>query len=148
MLSNGIFGLLVLTVTAVIYLLLVRRIGLLFRKNLFLPGASIIVIVGCSWYVSLGFIHPDGFELAKEIFLKHLFGMFSQTTEVISTPFSYYVVVLLLGFFPWFCYLPLAAVNGAAFVGRDPASRFIRLFVIFSIVTLFFLPFSAFRMPT
>ena len=147
MLSSGPFGLLVLLVTAVIYLLLVGRIGLLFRKDLFLPGAFIIVIVGCSWYVMLGFVHPDRFELAKEIFSKHLFTMFSRTPEVNSAPFSFYLVVLLLGFFPWFCYLPLAAANGAGLFGRDPASRFIRLFVIFSIVTLFFLPFSTLRLP-
>ena len=89
MLSKGAFGLLVLMVTAVIYLVLVRRIGLLFRKNLFLPGAFIIVIVGCSWYVVLlGFIHPDGFELAKELFSKQLLGMFSRTLEGHSAPFS------------------------------------------------------------
>ncbi len=146
MLSSGPFGLLILMVTAVIYLLLGRRIGLLFRKNLFLPGAFIIII-GCSWYVMLGFVHPDGFGLAKEIFLKHLFGIFSRTVEADPTPLSYYLVVLLLGFFPWFCYLPLAAVNGAALFGRDPASRFIRLFAILSIVILLSLPFSAFRLP-
>ncbi len=147
MLSNGPFGVLVLMVTVVIYLLLVRRIGLLFRKNLLFPGALIIAIVGCSWYVVLGFIHPDGFELAKELFIKHLSDRFSDAMAVNSTPFYYYLIALLLGFFPWFSYLPLAAVNTAVLFGRDPASRFVRLFVIFSIVTLFFLPFTAFSLP-
>ncbi len=146
LLSKGPFGILVLMVTAVTYLLFVRRIGLLIRKNLLLPGA-LIIIVGCSWYVLLGFIHPNGFELAKELFSKHLFGMFSAGMEVNSTPFYYYLIVLLLGFFPWFCYLPLSAVNAAVLFGRDPASRFVRAFVIFSIVTLLFLPFTAFRLP-
>jgi len=147
MLSKGAIGALFPVVTAVVYLASINRIGLLFKKNWLPPGAFILVAVGFSWYLLLGFQHPDGFSFMKELFMKHHVGRFSQAMEGHSGPVYFYIIVLLLGFLPWFSYLPLAVVHAPVLSSQDPASRFIRLFVIFSAVVFIFFSIAATKLP-
>ncbi|MEE4166007.1 MAG: glycosyltransferase family 39 protein [Desulfocapsaceae bacterium] len=140
-LCTGPSALLFPAVTFIVYLISVRRVSLIFRLDTMLPAAAILLVTGCSWYVMLGFIHPGGFEFAKELFTRHLFDWFPQAAE--AAPFFSSIAVLLIGLFPWVFYLPLAAAHGTVIFGRGPAARFVRIFVIFSIVAFGFLPFTA-----
>lgn len=147
MLSKGAVGALFPATAAVIYLLSIKRIGLLFRKDWLLPGAFILVMVGFSWYLLLGFLHPEGFGFMKDLFMKHHVGRFSSAMEGHSGPFYYYLIVLAIGFLPWFSYLPVAAIHAPIFSSQDPGSRFVRLFVIFSITVFIFFSIAATKLP-
>lgn len=147
MLSKGAVGAFFPVITAVIYLISINRIGLLFKKNWLLPGTLILVMVGFSWYLLLGFLHPEGFGFMKDLFLKHHIGRFSSAMEGHSGPFYYYFIVLLIGFLPWFSYLPVAAIHAPVVSSQEPASRFVRLFVIFSIIVFIFFSFAATKLP-
>ena len=147
MLSKGAVGALFPVITAVIYLLSINRIGLLFRKNWLLPGTLTLVGVGFSWYLLIGFLHPEGFGFMKELFIKHHLGRFSSAIEGHSGPFYYYFIVLLVGFLPWFSYLPVAVYHAPVLSNREPASRFVRLFVIFSAIVLVFFSIAATKLP-
>jgi 4-amino-4-deoxy-L-arabinose transferase-like glycosyltransferase len=147
MLSKGAVGALFPVTTAVIYLISINRMGLLFRKNWLLPGTFILVMVGFSWYLLLGFLHPEGFGFMKDLFMKHHVGRFSSAMEGHSGPFYYYLIVLSVGFLPWFSYLPVAAIHAPVLSSQDPGSRFVRLFVIFSITVFIFFSIAATKLP-
>jgi len=147
MLSKGAVGALFPIITAIIYLLSIKRIGLLFRKNWLVPGTLILAAVGFSWYVLLGLLHPEGFRFMGELFMKHHLGRFSSAMEGHSGPFYFYVIVLMVGFLPWFSYLPLAVAHAPVRTSQDPASRFMRLFLIFSTIVFVFFSVAATKLP-
>ena len=147
MLSKGVIGALFPIVTALIYLLLLNKIGLLFKKKWFFPGTVILVLVGFSWYLMLGFLHPEGFEFMKDLFLKHHVGRFSSVMEGHSGPIYFYLIVLLVGFLPWFSYLPLSAIHAPLTPNREQGARYLRLFVIFSVIVFLFFSISATKLP-
>lgn len=147
MLSKGAIGILFPVLTAVIYLLSIRRPTIFFQKSWLLPGTIIMISVGFSWYLLLGFFHPDGFEFMKDLFLKHHISRFSSTMEGHSGPIYYYLIILLVGFMPWFSYLPIAIVHSPLRQNADPASRFLRLFTIFSILVFVFFSMAATKLP-
>jgi 4-amino-4-deoxy-L-arabinose transferase-like glycosyltransferase len=96
MLSKGAIGALFPVLTALIYLTLSGRLKLLFRKNWIFPGAMIMIVIGFSWYLLLGLVHPEGFSFMKELFLKHHLGRFTHSMEGHSGSIFYYVIILLL----------------------------------------------------
>lgn len=66
----------------------------------------VVGLVALPWYVLVG-IRTDGAWLAG--FLgKHNVGRFTGAMEGHSGTVFYYVVAVLIGFFPWSCFLPLA----------------------------------------
>ncbi|WP_459555492.1 ArnT family glycosyltransferase [Lacunimicrobium album] len=70
-----------------------------------------LAVVALPWYVAVG-IATDGAWL--EGFLGgHNVGRFLKPMEQHSGPFFYYIPVVLMGFFPWSAFLPLAMVEGA-----------------------------------
>jgi 4-amino-4-deoxy-L-arabinose transferase-like glycosyltransferase len=147
MLSKGAIGALFPLITAVVYLISIGRPTIIFRKNWFFPGSAIIILVGFSWYLLLGFIHPEGFGFMKELFMEHHIGRFSGAMEGHSGPLFYYLIILLVGFMPWFSYLPLAIMHAPIRSSKDPAARFIRLFVIFSLSVFLFFSLAATKLP-
>ncbi len=147
MLAKGIIGALFPLLTALIYLLSIRRPGILLQKHWLLPGAAIIALVGFSWYLVLGFVHPGGFSFMQELFVKHHLGRFSAPMEGHSGPFYFYVIVLAIGFLPWCAYLPHAVLSAPLTDRRQPAHRFLRLFAIFSALVLVFFSIAATKLP-
>ncbi len=73
-----------------------------------------LAVVALPWYVAVG-IATDGAWL--EGFLGgHNVGRFLKPMEQHSGPFFYYIPVVLMGFFPWSAFLPLAMVEGAVVI--------------------------------
>lgn len=147
MLSKGAIGALFPILTALIYLISIGKPTLLFRRNWLLPGSAILIFTGFSWYLLLGFFHPDGFGFMKELFLKHHVGRFSNAMEGHSGPIFYYLVILLVGFMPWFGYLLLALLRLPLTTKGDPSLRYLRLFTIFSLIVLVFFSVAATKLP-
>jgi len=66
----------------------------------------VLAVVALPWYVLVG-LRTDGAWL--EGFLgKHNVGRFTAPMEGHGGPVFYYIVAVLVGFFPWSCFLPLA----------------------------------------
>ena len=147
MLSKGAIGALFPILTALIYLISIGKPTLLFKRKWFLPGTLILVFSGFSWYLLLGLFHPDGFNFMKELFIKHHLGRFSGAMEGHSGPIFYYLIILFVGFMPWFGYLLLALLRLPLTTKGDPSLRYLRLFTIFSIIVLIFFSVAATKLP-
>jgi 4-amino-4-deoxy-L-arabinose transferase-like glycosyltransferase len=146
MLSKGAIGALFPVATALVYLVSIRRPGLLFQKTWLLPGALVLTLVGFSWYLALGLVHPDGFSFMKELFVTHHFGRFSAPMEGHSGPIFYYLIVLAFGFLPWFAYL-LPAISAVSLGRQTPADRFLRLLAIYTGLVFLFFSVAATKLP-
>jgi len=147
MLSKGAIGALFPIVTAIIYLISIGRPTIIFRKSWFFPGTAILIVVGFSWYLLLGFLHPEGFSFMRELFLEHHMGRFSSAMEGHSGSVFYYLIVLFVGFMPWFGYLPLSFFHMGLKIKDNPGNRYLRLFVIFSLVVFVFFSLAATKLP-
>jgi len=147
MLSKGAIGALLPVLTAICYLVSIGRPAVIFNLRWFIPGTAILVLAGFSWYVMLGIVHPDGFSFMKELFVKHHLGRFSRAMEGHSGPPFYYLIVLFVGFMPWFGYLPSALLGMPLKTADNPGARFIRLFAVFSIIVFIFFSIAATKLP-
>jgi 4-amino-4-deoxy-L-arabinose transferase-like glycosyltransferase len=147
MLTKGAIGAMFPVATAILYLLSIRRLPLLFKKNWLLPGAVILLFIGTSWYLMLGLTHPEGFAFMRELFIKHHFGRFSSAMEGHSGSILYYIPVLIVGMLPWFPYIGGAFRFKPLLDSQSPRNRFIRLFVIHSVLVLLFFSLAATKLP-
>jgi hypothetical protein len=147
MLSKGAIGALFPVATALIYLISIGKPSLLLQRSWLIPGTLILLGTGFSWYLLLGLFHPDGFNFMKELFVEHHLGRFSSTMEGHGGPFFYYLIVLLVGFMPWFGYLLLGLVRLPLTTKGAPALRYLRLFTIFSVLVLLFFSAAATKLP-
>ncbi|MDR3631532.1 MAG: glycosyltransferase family 39 protein [Desulfocapsaceae bacterium] len=147
MLTKGAIGALLPLVTAVLYLLSIGKLPLLWKRNWFIPGALLLLVIGFSWYLLLGFHHPGGFTFMKELFIKQHIGRFTTPLEGHSGPIYFYLVVLLIGFMPWSFFLPLAAIRAPYRDSTSSRVRFLRLFLLFFLVTFVFFSVAATKLP-
>ena len=147
MLSKGAIGALFPVVTALIYLISIGKPALFLKRNWFIPGTLILAVTGFSWYLLLGLFHPDGFNFMQELFVEHHLGRFSSTMEGHGGPFFFYLIVLFVGFMPWFGYLLLGFLRVPLTTKGDPALRYLRLFTIFSLLVLLFFSAAATKLP-
>lgn len=147
MLSKGAIGALLPVLTAVCYLVSIGKPTVIFNRRWFIPGAAILVLVGFSWYLLIGLVHPDGFHFMKELFIKHHMGSFPGAMEGHSGPIFYYLIILFFSFMPWFGYLPSALLHMPLKTADNPGHRFIRLFALFSIIVFVFFSIAATKLP-
>ncbi len=147
MLTKGAIGALFPVLTAIVYLVSIGRPTIIFNKKWFLPGAAILLLVGFSWYLLLGLLHPEGFDFMKELFTRHHIGRFSTAMEGHSGPLFYYLIILFVGFMPWFGYLLLAFKRLPLKTHGKPSLRYIRLFTIFSVIVFSFFSIAATKLP-
>jgi hypothetical protein len=105
-------------------------------------GLALVVGLGFSWYLALGFTQPGGFAFMRDLFLQHHVGRFSEPMHGHGGSVLYYVPVLLVGLFPWSPFAPLACAR-AGLRGGDERARFLRLFALFSGITFVFFSIAA-----
>ncbi len=141
-LTKGAIGVLLPGAVALLELGLRRRLRDALRPSWLAPGAAILVAVGGSWYLALGLTQPGGFGFMRALFLENHVGRFSRPMQGHSGSIFYYVPVLLVGLFPWSPFLPLAFAR-ANLRADDERARFLRLFALFSAVTLLFFSIAA-----
>jgi 4-amino-4-deoxy-L-arabinose transferase-like glycosyltransferase len=112
-------------------------------------GALSFAVVAFPWPVAL-FSRYQGF------FLHQLFGVYTieRYTGVIenqSGPLWYYLPVIILGFFPWIAFLPMAVAYAIGRLrsgdGDGASGRLVRLALVWSIVPLLFFSFAGTKLP-
>lgn len=138
-LSKGPVGI-VLPLMLIFFFLLFKK-DLAYLLRLFHPmGIVLFLLVVFPWYISQ--ISQHGFEFIKVNLLSYTFGRYFGVVEEQAGPFYFYLPVLLLGFFPWVCYL----ASGWLLLNkeRDEAGIFL---LACSLVILIFFSLAGTKLP-
>lgn len=115
-----------------------------------LLGALAFVVIVAPWPLAL-VAHFHLFPLQKLIG-EYTFGRYTSVVENQAGPFWYYLPVVVLGFFPWIAFLPMAVVDGArSLAGSAPDERqrrrLLRLAFVWSVMPLLFFSFARTKLP-
>lgn len=146
-LAGGLIGALFPLIAIFFYLLSIRRLRLFLNRSWIIPGLIILLVVPLSWVLFLGFSHSHTFASLKDLFLSYPIEQFKYPMNGHSGPLYFYLIVLLIGFLPWSGFFPLAAIRGKYLDSSNPHVRFLRLWLIFSLVTFVFFSLSATKLP-
>jgi 4-amino-4-deoxy-L-arabinose transferase-like glycosyltransferase len=111
-------------------------------------GALLFFAIVVPWFAALA--HQAGFATLRIMIGHYTFGRYTGVIENQSGPFWYYIPVVILGFFPWVAFLPVAIAWGARFLRNpdDPTiARLLRLAFVWSIVPFVFFSFAKTKLP-
>ena len=120
----------------VITLFLIFRQRLRFLKEFLTPwGILLFLAIAAPWYVLIILRNSD---YGSYFFIQQNLMNFLSSEARHSNPFYYYLPVLVGGFFPWSCFLPLAVfrIFRDRLIKRDEAAAF--LLSWFLVIFLFF----------
>jgi 4-amino-4-deoxy-L-arabinose transferase-like glycosyltransferase len=92
----GVFG---------VYFLVVRRFGWDLRQTVI--GGAAAAAVATPWFYAVW--RENGYDFLATFFLNHHLSRFLTAIHHHAQPFWYYLPVLVVGFFPWVCFLGPAA---------------------------------------
>jgi 4-amino-4-deoxy-L-arabinose transferase-like glycosyltransferase len=113
-------------------------------------GAIVFVAIVAPWPIAL-VAHYHLFPIEKLIG-EYTIGRYTGVVENQSGPVWYYLPVVVLGFFPWIAFLPMAIVDGLRSLGggspQEPArQRLLRLAFVWSVIPLLFFSFARTKLP-
>jgi 4-amino-4-deoxy-L-arabinose transferase-like glycosyltransferase len=129
-----------------VWLLWERRAGRLAapRARAVAIAAAAFVVVTLPWFLALG--ARVGPNAIGELIGHYTFGRYTGVIENQTGPFWYYVPVLILGFFPWVAFVPVAFAAGLR-EARRPEGGFARLAIVWSVVPFAFFSFANTKLP-
>ena len=132
--AKGPIGMLLPALIVGLFLLLERRLDFL-KELLSLWRILLFIVVAAPWYVLVTLRNTD---YGSYFFIKQNLTNFLSSEARHSGPVYYYLPVLLGGFFPWSCFLPLALIRAFQDRGKktDEAVTFLALW--FLVIFLFF----------
>jgi 4-amino-4-deoxy-L-arabinose transferase-like glycosyltransferase len=115
-----------------------------------IAGPGLFALIAVPWFVALG--HAAGSERVAELLGHYSIGRYLGTIENQTGPVWYYLPVVILGFFPWFAFLPPAVwrLVGVATSAAETTSvrpEFARLLLVWAIVPLVFFSFAETKLP-
>jgi 4-amino-4-deoxy-L-arabinose transferase-like glycosyltransferase len=136
MLSGGLMVGLISVLTAFFYLLTIGRLALFVRARWLFPGFLLLIITAFSPCIILAVTNSthsvsfcaDLISRQRELLAS---GMVGYGSKVL---FGF--LLLLLGMMPWCCYLGLAVTTSSLFGKEQSSQRFVRLFVLFSLLVV------------
>ena len=112
-------------------------------------GAAAFLAIVAPWPAAL-VAHYHFFPLQKLIG-EYTVGRYTSVVENQSGPIWYYVPVIILGFFPWIAFLPMAVVDGLRNLrlagGADPLQRVLRLAFAWVVMPLLFFSLARTKLP-
>jgi 4-amino-4-deoxy-L-arabinose transferase-like glycosyltransferase len=113
-------------------------------------GLLAFFAIAAPWPIGL-VLHYHFFPLQKLIG-EYTIGRYTGVVENQAGPFWYYVPVVILGFFPWIAFLPMAVAYGIRRLGaaasQDPGSlRLVRLAFAWIVMPLLFFSFAGTKLP-
>lgn len=132
-LTKGLIGIVFPALIPAAWMLLQKRLYLLKQIHL-LKGTLLFILIAAPWYFLVQKANPEFF---------HYFFMTQQVSRFLSTQtFNnattswFYVPVILVGFFPWICFLP-QTLSSCLHTNQDSDKK-IYLILWIGIITLFF----------
>lgn len=112
-------------------------------------SAIVFVAIVAPWYVML--VSRDGMHAVQIQIVKYTFGRFTGVIENQAGPFWYYLPVLVIGFFPWIAFLPVAIAWGIRRLRLGDASpevaRLVRLAIVWIVMPFVFFSFAKTKLP-
>jgi len=115
-------------------------------KRLIGVGA-VFFLIAAPWYLVQ--LSINGWEFVEAFILKHNIGRYTSVISGHSGPWFYYLIVLLVGFFPWISFLPAAILAQVPKrLAVQSASNQLGFFLLiwFAVVFLFF-SFAQTKLP-
>jgi 4-amino-4-deoxy-L-arabinose transferase-like glycosyltransferase len=110
----------------------------------FAAAAGLFALIVAPWFVLEAMrVGPSAFS---ELIGHYTVGRYTGVIENQSGPWWYYVPVVILGFFPWIAFVPVAVVH-AIDAARTRAGSLERLALTWTIVPLVFFSFAETKLP-
>ncbi|MSP39094.1 MAG: glycosyltransferase family 39 protein [Deltaproteobacteria bacterium] len=138
-LIKGLIGIVVPGMVIFAYLLLTRQWAML-RRIYLLPGVLLFLLLVLPWYLEVGARH-DGY--LRYYFWDEHFGRFASDEFDRSQPWYYFIVVGLVGLFPWTLLLP-TLLAGWRRKALDDKTLFV---VLWAALPLLFFSLSRSKLP-
>jgi len=113
-------------------------------------GIGACVAISAPWLVAIA-VH-SGIGALIDLVVHYTFGRYTGVIENQAGPIWYYLPVMILGFFPWIAFLPMALVYGvqqlrASSAGDPSVARLWRLGISWIVVPLVFFSFARTKLP-
>lgn len=144
-LAKGLVGLVLPAAIIGLYLLLTRRLMIIFKPKLLLVGSAIFLATAATWYAPM--IAINGREFINEFFIAHHFQRYLSNKYKHPQPFYFFFVVALAGSFPWTFFLAANAWQSLR-TWRETLQDRLRLFLwLWVTVTILFFSFSGSKLP-
>ncbi len=133
-LAKGPVGLLLPALIIGLFLLVRRRIAFL-REFLTLWGILLFFTIASPWYL---LILLRNREYGSYFFIQQNVMNFLSSEARHSGPIYYYLSSLLVGFFPWSCFLPMALIHALRGGLKEMDERLVFLSMWFLVIFVFF----------
>ncbi|MBL8189129.1 MAG: glycosyltransferase family 39 protein [Acidobacteria bacterium] len=144
-LAKGLVGIVLPSAIIGMYLLLTRRLKIVFNPKLLLIGAVIFLATAATWYAPV--IAKHGREFINEFFIAHHFQRYTSNKYRHPQPVYFFFLVALAGSFPWTFYLIGSAWRSLR-TWRETLADRLRLFLwLWVLVTIGFFSFSGSKLP-
>jgi len=108
-LIKGLIGVVVPGMIIFFYLLSTKKWSIL-RRIYLIPGTILLAVIAAPWYLQMDAVHPG--YLKYYLWDEH-FGRFINSEFDRTEPWYYFIVVVLVGFFPWSIVLPFVMTQYA-----------------------------------
>jgi 4-amino-4-deoxy-L-arabinose transferase-like glycosyltransferase len=112
--------------------------------RVWLLGILVFAVVAAPWFVLLAW--RAGPAAVTDLIGHYSVGRYVGTIENQTGPVWYYLPVVILGFFPWFAFLP-PALWAASRVARTPAGSLARLALLWTVLPLIFFSLAQTKLP-
>jgi 4-amino-4-deoxy-L-arabinose transferase-like glycosyltransferase len=107
-------------------------------------AAGLFLVVTLPWFVAQALrVGPDA---TRELIGHYTIGRYTGVIENQRGPWWYYVPVVILGFFPWVAFVPVALGHAFA-VARTRDGAFARLAIVWAVVPFVFFSFAQTKLP-
>jgi 4-amino-4-deoxy-L-arabinose transferase-like glycosyltransferase len=145
-LAKGPVAPVIATLVVAVWLLWERRAGRIAapRAGAILLALAVFVAVTLPWFVALAMRVGPG--AIAELIGHYTFGRYTGVIENQTGPVWYYLPVVILGFFPWIAFVPVAAA-AALREARRPEGGFARLALVWTLVPFVFFTFASTKLP-
>ena len=149
MLTKGPVGVVIPLLVVVVFALLTRNVRKIMREARPFAGMLLFVCLALPWYGAMLVVHGVTYLESAQA---NTFGRYANVIGGHGGTVFFYIPVLLIGFFPWSSFLPLAVrgVMSDLRVHRITSDRgqLLRVFACCWVAVVFlFLTFSATRLP-
>jgi 4-amino-4-deoxy-L-arabinose transferase-like glycosyltransferase len=114
------------------------------RRRALALGALAYLAVTLPWFFALA--QRVGPGAIGELIGHYTFGRFTGVIENQTGPLWYYLPVVILGFFPWIAFVPVATA-AALREARQPGGSFTRLALVWTVVPFVFFSLANTKLP-
>jgi 4-amino-4-deoxy-L-arabinose transferase-like glycosyltransferase len=114
------------------------------RPPVLAGAAGLFAVVTLPWFVAEAL--RVGPAATSELIGHYTIGRYTGVIENQRGPWWYYVPVVILGFFPWVAFVPVA-VGHALGVARSRGGAFVRLALVWAVVPFVFFSFAQTKLP-